>query len=399
MFSKGAAVRKVKEHGGRITLEQSLRPLWMATYYGCVLLDWCRTIPDKSRLSVIVHCVGISLSLLVVIVGFVFQFCQLSLEMMKENATIHSVIPNLIWSCNYPITLDISIGFLVLRPTLLSFFQDWSLMEQNLIPSQKYAKLKRMHYIVYGIYASMLMFLFYGTFNIMLRDPEASFLLSHYPIFRETLTIPGVFAFHMVSGLLGWALTTLGNLVPAWTFYHAGKALRSLADEFEQNSSQINPASSVGFQQIRLRYERVDNLVGRANRLFGWLIVTNHSVLFFMVCTLLYILLSTFRQPDHVTWISYFFGMMAFVVPLLVSTLMAAHLHISAGRLRLVVSIALNREILDPEESVRATHFLSRMKESPLAARPLNLYDMKPSTLLTITSLTITYVIVLLQTK
>ena len=91
---------------------------------------------------------------------------------------------------------------------------------------------------------------------------------------------------------------------------------------------------------------------------------------------------------------------MIFVIRLLVSILWAAHLDTSSDYFKMTVSNVLSRE--DQKNSEDGKHceiFLLRVRENPLAAEPLNLYRTKPSLLLTLANLIITYVVILLQSK
>jgi len=78
---------------------------------------------------------------------------------------------------------------------------------------------------------------------------------------------------------------------------------------------------------------------------------------------------------------------------------MTAYLRTDFDRLRNAVVGLLNAEN-SKEEMRGAELFLTTMKVSQQSAtQPLNLYDITPSTLLYFVSLTVSYVIVLLQSK
>jgi len=241
----------------------------------------------------------------------------------------------------------------------------------------------------------------------MFNRPEASYLLSHYQILKESITFPGVVTFHLVSFFFMYVFLVLCELVPAWTFYHAGLALQSFVKEIEQlininnsNKKRVDNGitkSGCEIRNIQLRYEVLSRLTDRANKLFGPWMVFEKAWSFFLISALLYIVLSKInKEPDFAT-LAYAVGMVIFSFRLVTCTLMAAHVYKCARRLRVVLSIALSREVMNPEETNRAAQFLRRMRENPLGARPLNLYDITPSLLFTFYSFAISYVFILLR--
>jgi len=78
-----------------------------------------------------------------------------------------------------------------------------------------------------------------------------------------------------------------------------------------------------------------------------------------------------------------------------IPVLMTAHLRTGFDRLRKAVVALLVNNDTNLEKVNRATIFLTQIKEINTAARPLNIYDL----LLFFASLTVGYVIVLLQSK
>ena len=135
----------------------------------------------------------------------------------------------------------------------------------------------------------------------------------------------------------------------------------------------------------------------RANRLFGCLIVVDHLSTLFMTCVLSYTVLSRMGGAGRDV-IFYFMGLIAFIGRFAIPVLMTSHLRSGFNRLKKAVFEVLDSDT-SPEKQHQAKIFLTLIKESHAAARPLNLYDIKPSTLLSFASLTVGYVIVLLQSK
>ena len=387
------------------TLERSLLPLWMFSYFGGMTFGWCKEIENKSRASVTIRWILIFISFFLLIFAFGFQFYQLSMEIAKSNSTISSIMPNLLWFSSHPPAITTGLILLIKQKDFILLFKDWAALEmqQKLkIPSKRVLLV----YFVYGGYGLFFVGGFISATFLIISKPEASYLLSFYKIIKDTLTIPGVVAFHIVSQFDAYVLNFIADLAPAWTFYHAGLILRSLSNEVENHflvvssstgESMSKTASS--FQTIRIRYETLNQLTGRANRLFGWLSIVNYGVLLTVVCSESYIVFSNIRSYNLFTSF-HFLIMVIYILRLLIPFLLASQLETSSEKFKLSVSISLaGATNLSLEESKKWELFLFRLNEGPLAARPLDLFQMSPSLVLTITNLIITYVIVLLQSN
>ena len=152
--------------------------------------------------------------------------------------------------------------------------------------------------------------------------------------------------------------------------------------------------------EIIVSYDVVSKLVKRANQLFGALMIFNHGTVLFMLVTLFY---SIFYQLQRspIDSLIYLGGSFSYLYQLLVGHLLAAQLFSSSKKLNLSLSSLLAKYSvqLSKEDYCVASNFLIHLQEDQLAARPLDLYSISYSNLLTITGLVITYVIVLLQTS
>jgi len=325
--------------------------------------------------------------------------------MMKEGASIHSIMNNLIWFSNMPIILISAFHFLSRRNEFLQFFQNFDLFEQNLSASvlkPNGNQAKKLYKIVYVTRGFMDLFTALGITVFTSRNLGAPFLLSHYPILIETLTLPGIFVYSMITFFLICIFVGLAELVPAWTYYHIGASLQSLAIQIEDEccfrSSELGQDGKDIMRQLRSIFETISELTDRANRSFGILMILTHIVTSFLVSALFYTILSNIREPNLNT-LTFFMGLVSVSTRLVTCTLMSAHVHNSSKRLRVALTIALSRETMSPEESNLAAQILSRMKENPLVASPLNLYDITPSLLFTFVSFVLSYVIILLRLR
>ena len=374
------------------SLERSLRPLYLVSHYGCFLFDWCRLMSIKNRLIVLAARIIGFASLSLMVAMCLFQLVQLWLEIIKTSSNNYTVIPNLIWFCNFPCAIATAVVFFSRSQDILAFFVRWNQLELQLEMEPKRSSFRKLYYFVYGSYAFISIDLIIAICAIMWNRMDASYLLSHYQIFRDNFPEFVIMFFHLASAISMWFFVILSDLVPAWTFYHASLALHSLTLKVEQRPG------GCGILQLRYLYDMVSGLVERANDLFSWLMIVDHAGLFFMICAQCYTVCSSFREMNWSTW-GYFSGAFIFSFRLLTSIAMASKLHSSYDRMKLAVCIALTSEKISRDDCRRLKLFLIRMKANALAARPLQMYKITPSTLTTIISLTLTYTIVLLQSK
>jgi len=326
-----------------------------------------------------------------------FQFVQLLLEMLKETSTIQSIVPNLMWFSHYPVNVMVLFIFLRNKNEFVSYFADWAVLEREIFlqPQSIKRSYRRVFRNVYAIYLCQSVALTVIVGIIALEKLEASYLLSYYQILRETLTIPVILTYHLITVSIGSVHFALSDLVPAWTFYHSGMMLESLAFQIESSYSSKN--FDFILKTSKIRFKKVCRMTERANRLFGTLIVVDHLSTLFMTCVMCYTVLSRMSGAD-LDVVFYFLGLTTFAGRFAIPVLMTSHLSTGFNRLKKAVVEMLDSDT-SPEKFHQAKIFLTQIKESQTAARPLNLYDITPSTLLSFASLTVGYVIVLLQSK
>jgi len=368
--------------------------------YSFVLLGWYRKLPETNRLITILRYFWITFYLFLMVLVMALFLYQLVLEMLNPESTMKSIIPNLRWSSNYPLYFTSAFVFLIRRKELLNFFHDWDLMERQLLPStnKQRKEYRRLYICVYVFYACHGISNLLRTTTVLINQPGAPFFLSYYKVLRETLTLPVLMIFQETTFVVGWIFVLLADLVPAWIFCHAGFALQSIGNAL-LSCSKNSVKRTISIRQLRFQYEMVNKLTERLNQVFGGLMMLNHITLFSTICAMSYNILKTFKGPDGDT-INFSLATTFYVLRLTIPILMTSHLHTSSFKLRSTLSAAISNEtILDSEENHRAILLLNRMNQNPLAARPLDLYNINPTILMTMTSLIISNVIVLIQSN
>ena len=253
-------------------------------------------------------------------------------------------------------------------------------------------------------------------FRNALRSSDASFMLSRYQTLRDTLTFPLVLAIHLIAISLVWIGFSLLDIVPAMIFYSAGKQVQSIEQELKDDfgsrllnlSETVTLLSTNQFRTefcIRLRntwfkYEALFDLIKEANRTFGILMFVDHGIKLSLTCTLTSMALSTAKDVE-VDKLAVLTTAITFIFRFLTGLLPAAQLSCSSSNLKATASSLLSKHCykMTQEERSLAFLFIHRLQDHQLAACPLNLYCVTYSILLTVLSLTVSYVMILVQFK
>lgn len=267
------------------------------------------------------------------------------------------------------------------------------------------ARKVKLHYLypLYYLFGKLDRYLYWF---IMFR-PNESYLLSHFEFIRINIGLPLVTVYHLLVIVTSNIYVWHSDILPGFIFHRASLFLRSLELNMEHifcewNRDHKMPQGSAVFEkrmsEMCLRYEMVSKLVNQANQLFGALMIVNHGTVLFMICVMAYSMLYLIHASP-IDAIIYFSGFATFALLLTVGHLLAAKLHSAALSLRSTLSSLMSRNSvqLTKKEFNVAFTLLVRLQEDQLAARPLNLYTVTASNLLTFTTLIISNVIVLLQ--
>lgn len=435
-------IRKIGGSTVNITLDETLRPLWKLTFYCGVLLDWCLPASNNSRLCRVLRCIGIFISSSLLFAMLLFELTQL-LVGIESASNIHAIIPNLLWSVPIFIAFAVQLYSLRQRRKFLSFFKKWRQLEMeiaHLNPHRVMCESRKMHVMMYVTYGFMTMASLFSLGLDIFNRPEATYLMSTYQTVRETIPLLLIGTIHLMSILLIWILSSLADFIPAFTYYHASLAVSCLENEvrtlfaernyaddllhhsissrlslavtrldsFPVKQSNLKPAAIELEESVRLiwtRFEAIDEMVSRADSLFGSFMVYGQAgAIFFttaLVYSVLYNLSDALQLRSAGPVLSYSMNLIAIVFRFVSSLIISSHLHRSTGKFRASLTYLLskhwNRMTKEDRELFRS--FLWRLQIDPLVARPLGVYCITPSVLLSVFGVIVSYVIVLLQTK
>ncbi len=407
------------EKSENISLEKTLRPLWILTCRTGILFDWMHPIVKKERRIVeTLRLFSITAVFLLLSSVMIFELIQLCFGIGTMDR-IHSIILNLIWFTTMPPSVMTMICYIFNKTAYITFFQDWVELEAELIKGKNICNSRDTHRFIYFAYTLIIIASLISLIIDIYHHPHGSFLLSSYSILEETITFPILAIIHISAIIFQWIFFSLNDLVPAFVFYHQSLALNCLEIDLITFFSRLSLRQNIIITEekedssasIRLLWTRFENLalmVGRANQLFGRLILVGHASILFMMCILLYETLHhlTNDYPSITYGLvrmgSFVTNLVAFTFRIISCTLLSARVHQSSVRIKNTMAWYFS-QYLD-SISIRDRYVLvlfnSRLQQRDiLAASPLDLYNITSSMLLSILGLIASYVIILLQSR
>lgn len=392
-----------------VSLESSLYPMRKISQFG-LLLPWCSsTSNDGNRFLRAIRWICILINLSTTFFFAAFHSTQLIMAIDKDG-TFHDLIPYLIWGIPVILAFLTQLEYLVHRNRYIAFFDDWkSLLEQNLLimSETRPSNIRMTILFVYLSHAVILLWAVGDTIWLFFisdpKIPSAGLLLIDFPLlqnlFPDMMTLLPIFIVALSFALMSFAFV-MDDIVPTFVYYHAAKAVDAMRNEIQRIYGQPT-VKEEEIQRVTSIYNVLCRLVSRADDLFGRLIVLNHGVSFFLICAQLYTLFQYKAQMSHGELASIPVLTAIYVYRMTWTMMLTAQLHRSAGHLREdVASIVLDSGTGTCWQNGGLLNlFLSRLDHHLLAARPLGIYELTPSTMLSVSSLIVTYTIILHQSR
>ncbi len=401
-------------------LERSLAPMWWLSYYGGLLLDWCRPI-HRGWLSTIAHCFFIVLTFTSTLYQLITKTFHLILAIhsstiQSNNYTTQDVFLPITYVCMLPIIVLTWILFLLFRRKFLTFFLDWEKLERKTpIGIVDHVAIKRVSKITNTIYclnnASFFCFLVYFSATMEIK-PSEDIILYYFP---NLLSSPLFSVIYRVSHAT-WGFSTMViylviDMVPIFVYYHISKTVEAMVVEIKRIQAQEIKGISYRIEAMWARFEHLRQLLQRADQIVGPIIIINHGTTFFSICCSIYLIIktSTIKKellsstlaesglfnfwellPGSIMFNTFRLLFCIFMIDKVQKqsdSLVTTTTRLSASRYRST----------DKEERRIITILLNRVQSAGMIACPAGFYNITPSILLTLMSLIVTYTIILLQ--
>ena len=405
-----------------LTLKETLHPWWVLTRYFSIMPDWCHPHHDRKRpVLTVIRCIGIAVVMCFISSMMIFHLSKMVMA-IRVMTTLHSIIPYLLWLSAIPLALFTQFWYIYYRHDLLSFFRDWGIFEKQLMLRYNHHNIlptiKKTRTLIYTSRLVMLIGLLVGMGFVIFHNPDVPYLLSDVQFLRRVIPAPILCLIHLVNITFVVVLASFCDSVSALAFFHIALEVRVLLQEFERIFVILNPSSNneklpsqllelnpnflfvTHLRQLFDHYETLRHFVKRSNSLFGALWFLNHCMRLSIICIMLYSVLYMFQSSPEDAGI-YLANLFTNVYELVICTLLTTKIYCASDQLRSVLTVLLTKywDLIPNGERELVFFFIGRLQTDPLAATPLGLYNVTPSFLLTTTSLTITYCVILLQSK
>jgi hypothetical protein len=220
--------------GGGKSLAESLRPLWVTTFYLGFLPDWC-VLVGRRKFTLVVNWIATFCVMLILLIMAVNQSVQLVIQ-YQASSNIHSMMLNVMWFFVYVNGSIINLFLMINRNQFISFFEQWQRMELK-IPSRHLVICSTRNgcKIIYGFYLFMCSFFAFSLIPFFISTPTSTVLLSHYDVVREMIPLPVIIVVHFMAVIFVNLSATLSEVVPSFTFYHAAMAVRALEQQIKHS--------------------------------------------------------------------------------------------------------------------------------------------------------------------
>lgn len=392
-----------------LNLGKSLCPLWKLTYYSGLTFDWSsrRIQANQNKLLSFIRSIFVFMALILYFFIVSLSVAQIFQSSIDPGNKFYGIVFDIIFFGEKPMILFVWFYFLVYRTNIKAFLSDWCRMEEEYIKGIDSARIKRTCTIVYVLYYTygllQLCFVVFAAFTAPDIREDA---LSNYYLKNLLLSTPYmIFArAHMCFGsVVHTVFYSLMDIVPTLVYYHASKFVEALTWEVRELHNGGSSSSNVSKNVYNLssRLETLIVMLRRADQLFGGIVILSQGTLFFLICCTVYSLFVLPSVNDMGILPKILECLILYPPRLLFTVSFMCKLHGSSDDLiSEVAHFAHKREyIADKEERRIVGAFLSRLKQAKLSAHPARFYKMKPSVLLTLLSLIVTYTIILMQTN
>jgi len=378
---------------GRLSLETSFHLGWKWIKFTGLHPDLLLISVQQHRATAVARYLFTLFILLLSLAYGVFELIQLFIEIWSAEKMVDAV-PNLIFA-NY-IIIIIACQYIIWahRGEISELFNDWKQveMQSKSINLTAIRKVINGHFIWGLIFAIIILVLMFAQ-NYL--EPQKSYFLSYYSFVRENFDILLICTFQSVSAGYVIIMAIIKNLYPLIFFYHAACIVENLVEEWE---AKLRREEYI--RVIWRKYERILHLVDRANKLFGSLLLMLHFYLTFNVCLMLYFSIVKYQSYTRILFTA-ILTTIVMTSMILTYNWVLSQLYFSTQRLQKSLADELSRKWYQLNEANRhlLVSFLARIDKGDMAVRPLNLFTVCPSNLLSILEATMNYVVVLAQSR
>ena len=379
-------------------LDDFLRPIWKFLRYIGFQHGFLGPV-EEWRVFYILRCLSTTLIILSFCNLGIFQLVGL-LRNILNNQTSNPVVLHGVSISLFMMSMVFLLTLYWKHDRLVEFFQEWKQVEVSFDRCSNRNRTENLvTFLKRFLKLSVLSFPLFYFWN--LTEPDLSIFFTSIEMLREIfgLHFLSVYFTAVISYL--FILMILSDMIPALIFYQAGCMIENLKQELDDCpanfTNSILPANENPYLFLWKKYESIEKLVDRANQLFGVIMLVSQFCYICLAC------LSIYSLTEESTYIFFLLNCFILIMNAILRTLgcnwLYSHLPLSCGELKKSVSVLLSEKwhLMSQDHQNYLSCFFNRLDGGELVARPLNLFSIDPSNVLSLLTFQISYTIVLLQ--
>lgn len=407
-----------RTHSGKckqqILLINTMRPLWKMTQSTGILLDWVGSpltstppqlmINIKSLCNIFISSIAFfSLSC-----SFAFIACKIITKLMEpqSNPSVFSVIIGVLFAVPPFISSLNLLMLLFIRKDLAKLIEDFHHFESQQLSfstNQGHVEFRKRRRNAFIKTISTNLTLFLGASWTFYDQQDQYILFTADHTMANIFPIPVLITFEIMVIFLCLLYQILVDLIPSLIYHHAGIAIAAIHDEINFKENILfktgNDDSKGILLQIWSKYIRVRQLVKRTDKLFGWMLILDFGIKFFMICLFSYNFLANTKVNQPIDSVTPFIVLVTYIIRLMNSVSLMAKVQESRELLTAQMSVHHNTHWLDMDAEVQKVFcaFKSELSSDQLAASPFGLFSVNNELMLSLFSLIVTYLLILIQ--
>ena len=396
----------------RVLLDDSLRPFWMLLHFNGLHPDWCGQ-HQRNRLFRFVRFIVTFVAVLLVSTN-----CLSSIYLLFASTNLSEIGCRILYrTCLMTSGLHYMYRYMRYGDDFLKFFSEWRQIEINFLNGSTVAKKRRINKLLYILsFGKLLMFPLLAYFS-NIGQPNLSFYFICDPASSKVMPVHSCAFISAITDYICRIYITLGEAVPTLFFYHVGCVVEEIQRELQETFFSIEMSSNDSviaidntvnfishvqlrnvntFQRVWEKFETVHGFVNRANQLLG------ASIFCIDISAFLSISLGVCNVLMYKTitkLLVLFVRRITEVLQFVLMNRLMSRPTLAQEELKTSFAALLSQkwQLLCEDERSVLVAFQARLDSVKLAASPFNLYKVKPSNILSMVSLVITYVFVLIQ--
>ena len=382
----------------KMSITDVLKPLWVLTFAIGIFLDWCCPI-ERRFASITANRIGIVINGLILFLIAIFNLINTCYSL---NQVAHKqFLISLLWSVGYLAVTAFFLIFCNQHTKLKGFFEDFSQMEMKLLTGNGFSlNIRPTRYLVaVGLIRAVITVICAVITTLQFGGCNC---ITNSKLLRDMFPVQLLRSVHIISLFQMFIIHCVCEIVPPLIFFYTSLVVKHLENKTMEKLTVLDDEYSlkIFFVQLRAQFDDIRRLVDQANNTFGLLMALNHGSVFFIVCILSYLFQKTLSSADLPESMCYFTSLVLFVVlSLIMKPLITGQVERASQSLSLSLSSfsSHNWNRLNQQEQETVLIVTKKCQDFSLRVRPMDMYSVNRSFILTQLSFILTYTVILFQ--